>query len=199
MPRSVILASQSRQRKMILQTLEIPFKVIPSRIDEGFFSKNCATLSQKAKKLAFHKCKTVSDQYPDSIVIAADTFADLDGNALEKPKSIDHAKKMLQYLSGRCLKGYTGFCYRDASKKIVINRVAQFTFCFRELTIEYIDQYVSYNPVTEWSAAFSPAYPSGASLITQVKGSLTAFTYGLPIEWVVEGLKRSNHILSIER
>ncbi len=101
---------------------------------------------------------------------------------------------MLYAQSGKTVVGYTGFAYLDRMTQNNINKVAEFEFRFRELSPAEIDYYVEQNPVTTWSAAFSPAYPEGAALIESMKGSFTAFAYGLPMEWVVDGLKESGVI-----
>lgn len=187
--RQIILASGSVQRKMILSTLGIDFEIVPAELDEkGIEGKS---LKDRAKKLALLKAREIIQQNQDSIVIAADTYGDLDGRALEKPESNQKAKKMLSQQSGRWLTGYTGFAYLDIKNNIQINRVNQFDFKFRQLSESEINFYVKNNPVMTWSAGFAPAHPAGAALIEEFKGSLTAFAYGLPIEWVVEGLRRS--------
>jgi predicted house-cleaning NTP pyrophosphatase (Maf/HAM1 superfamily) len=46
-------------------------------------------------------------------------------------------------------------------------------------------------PVTTWSAAFSPAYPYGMTLVARINGSFTGFTHGLPMEILIPLLRRS--------
>lgn len=187
--RQIILASSSPQRKTILSVLDINFQIVPADLDEREVEgKN---LKDRANKLALLKAQTVAKDYADAIVIAADTYGDLDGKALEKPRSIQEAKKMLNQQSDRWLSGYTGFAYLDLTNNIKINKVSHFDFKFRKLSKSEINFYVENNPVTSWSAGFAPAYPAGASLIEECRGSLTAFAYGLPIEWAVEGLRKS--------
>ena len=52
-----------------------------------------------------------------------------------------------------------------------------------------IEHYVKTEPVLTWSAAFSPAYDSGMALIENVRGNLTAFSHGLPIDLLIDFLK----------
>lgn len=189
----IILASQSTQRKNLMATLGIPFEVIPADIDEqsvvvGDLIKN---LAERARVIALKKAQKIAESYPQAIIIAADTYGDLDGQPLEKPNTKSQAKEMLLVQSGKWLKGYTGFAYLDGSRGIQVSEVAVFEHKFRDLTEYEIDFYVENNPVTTWSAAFSPAYDGGAALIETMKGSFTAFTHGLPVERVVELLRES--------
>ncbi len=190
--RQLILASRSPQRKKILSTLDVGFEIMPADVDEQSYANG--DLKERARELAMMKAESVCSDCPHAIIIGADTYAQLDDKALEKPKDITEAKEMLYAQSGKTVVGYTGFAYLDRMTENNINKVAEFEFRFRELSPAEIDYYVEQNPVTTWSAAFSPAYPEGAALIESMKGSFTAFAYGLPMEWVVDGLKESGVI-----
>lgn len=189
MQRKIILASQSPQRNNMLKQLRIPFEVVPSYIDEAAITAQ--THVERAKQVALAKAKEVQEQYPDAIIIAGDTYV-VDGEKeFEKPRSIEEAREMLAYLSGRSVQELTGFAYLDPKQNIEVNTTVVVSFTFRELSKEEIENYVANEPVLTWSAAFCPAYDSGAALIADVQGSLTSFTHGLPIELVTENLKRS--------
>jgi septum formation protein len=190
--RTIILASQSPQRKMMMDTLDIVFKVIPAALDEKQIQDQ--DLKQRAQKIALLKALTVSSNNREAIVIAADTYGEFQGQAFEKPVDKNEAKQMLNELSGQWFKAYTGFAYLDPIQSIKVSDVVETRAQFRDLSEEEIDYYVDHNPVTTWSVGFSPAYSAGAALISLVDGSLTSFTHGLPIELVVSNLKKS-HVL----
>lgn len=190
MNRRIILASQSRQRKIMLETLGFDFEIVPSDFNEQ--SVMDTNLKRRAEVIALKKAELVAADNQKSVVMAADTYGDLNGRPLEKPRNPTEAKQMLRDQSGKWVTGYTGFAYLDFKNGIRINKVAEFHFLFRNLSEFAINHYVDNNPVHEWSASFCPAYPEGMALIKEVKGSLTAFSHGLPIEWVVEGLEKSN-------
>ena len=96
---NLILASKSPRRNQILSRLGIPFKVVSSNVDESKFRID-DNASVYAEKLAFSKCKSVSEQYPKSLVVGADTIVVLKNKILGKPKNESEAKKMLEELSG---------------------------------------------------------------------------------------------------
>ncbi|MBD3279885.1 MAG: hypothetical protein GF390_04240 [Candidatus Pacebacteria bacterium] len=187
--RQIILASQSQQRKNILATLGLQFKVIPADLDEQ--AVQAKTEVQRAVKIAHAKAHIVSQQHPQAIVIAADTYCLLNNQALEKPQDLSEAQKMLQAMSGQEMRALTGFCYLDPQHHITYQQSIVTQFGFRWLTQAEIDYYVHRQPVLTWSAAFSPAYDAGTSLVAWSKGSLTSFTHGLPIEEVVKCLQKS--------
>lgn len=187
--REIILASQSPQRKIIFQTLNLPFEVIPSDIDEKVFKAETHKL--RAQHIAWAKAEKISQLHPEAIVIAADTFTELNGKAFEKPENLQEAETMLLEQSGQKGVCYTGFAYIDQKNAITYSDTTVTEFMFRHLSDEQIAKYTSSNPVLTWSAAFCPAYPEGIALIAHVSGSLSSFTHGLPIEVLTQQLEKS--------
>jgi len=189
MSRTIILASQSPQRRNIMQSLKIDFKVVPADIDER---EVVATDSiKRAELIAKAKAKAIQAQFPEAVVVAADTYIILDEEILEKPSSLDEARKMLAKQSGRIATEVTGFCYLDPKHDLAVVKTAIAEVEFRQLSAAEIENYVATQPVMTWSAAFCPAYDSGASLIKSINGSFTGFTHGLPLEELIPLLQQS--------
>lgn len=185
----LILASQSRQRQQLFETLGVPHQVIPSQIDESLIQDPDFKL--RAQLVAKAKADAVAANHPGSVVVAADTYIVLDGEMLEKPRNLGEARDMLRRQSGRWSQAVTGFCYLDqlhqwSRVETVLTEVE-----FRPLTDLEIERYVTQQPVLEWSAAYCPAYIEGMMLVAQIKGSLTSFTHGLPFELLMESLKKT--------
>lgn len=189
MKSKIILASQSPQRRDIFQALGRAFEIIPARVDEQQIDD--PDLVKRAEKIARLKATSVAKQHPEAIVIAADTYTTLGGRAFEKPASLEEAAQMLHDQSGQICVAVTGFCYLDTAHDLDFSTTVQNKFKFRSLTKHEIDNYVKNQPVTTWSAAFCPGYPSGAALIEWAEGSITSFAYGLPIELVAKLLQQS--------
>ena len=110
---------------------------------------------------------------------------------MEKPKDLKEAKEMLEKQSGQVLTELTGFCYLDLVENIKFIKTVAVKIEFRRLSETEIDHYVATTPVLTWSAAFCPAYDSGASLIKSISGSFTGFTHGLPLEELIPLLQQS--------
>lgn len=172
-----------------MDALNIPYEVLPSQIDEKQITGK--TEIERAKNVARAKAESVFDQYPEAIVIAADTYTVIDGIAHEKPESILEAKEMLKFQSGKTGVCLTGFAYIDGINAISHVTTVETQFAFRKLSKNEIERYVESNPVTTWSAAFSPAYPEGINLVREVGGSLSSFSHGIPIELVMQLLEQS--------
>lgn len=184
----IILASGSLQRKNLFAVLNIPFEVIPADIDERAIRED--DLKKQAEKIARAKAEKVASENV-GIIISADTFVVLDNKVLEKPKDLEEAKQMLELQSGQEGFVYTGFCYLDRENKIDFSTTSVIGMKFRELSEVEIDEYVKKFPVTDWSAAFSPVYPYGATFINEISGSFTGFTHGLPLDLLIPLLRKS--------
>ena len=101
----IILASQSKVRKDILDKYDIPNIVQPSNVDEDVIKESL--LKEKAspeiisKNLSELKSCKVSQKKIDKLVLGADSVIDLDGELISKPKSREEAFKILKKLNGK--------------------------------------------------------------------------------------------------
>ncbi|MDQ3008436.1 MAG: Maf family protein [bacterium] len=192
MATKLILASQSIQRQNLLKTVGVPFTVVPSDIDEKAIRHD--DLAEQARLIAQAKAAAVQLQFPEAAILAADTFAECEGRVMEKPASVDEARGMLEHFSDTVFIVFSGFYFSDPSSGVVISKTVLNKAKFRPLSKEEIVTYVSTQPVTTWSGAFSAAYSEGASLIEWIEGSLTAFTHGLPMEEVYSALRKASFL-----
>jgi len=105
MIKDIILASQSGIRKKILQNYGYNVQQVTSGVDEDevklSLKQSGATCLQIAKNLAELKANRISAKYPNMVVIGADQVLDLDGENLDKPKSIEEAEEMLNKLNNK--------------------------------------------------------------------------------------------------
>ena len=91
----LILASVSPRRRDLLARLDLPFKVVAPRVDEGVLRGRPEPI---ARRLAAAKARAVAAQHPDAAVLAADTIVAHRGILLGKPTNADEAQAMLQRL-----------------------------------------------------------------------------------------------------
>lgn len=187
--RKIILASQSKVRKSLLDSLGVPFEAIPADIDEK--SIRDKDLVKRAQQIANAKAEKISGQYPDAIVIACDTFSSYRGKTFEKPGTKEEAIEMLNFLSGKRAINYTAFRYIDTTNKINFSKTVKVSYIFRTLLKDEIIEYVEKFPVTEWAAAFALVMPYVTTLIESVDGSYTGLSYGLPAELLIPLLVKS--------
>ena len=101
----IILASQSKVRKKILDENNILNEAKPSNVDEGIVK--LSLLKEKAspeiisKNLAEIKANKISAKYSDNLVLGADSVIDLNGELLSKPDNREEALKILRKLNGK--------------------------------------------------------------------------------------------------
>lgn len=184
----VILASHSKQRASILETLGIPFTIIPANIQEKAIRHT--DLKKQATAIARTKAEYIARTH-SGIIIAADTFNVVGTHVFEKPKNKKEASLMLKELSGKESVCYTGFCYLDKKNKIAVADTVTIRVRFRALSEADIARHVQTHPVTQWAAGFSPAYTDTLHLVASIQGSFTGFSHGLPLERIIPLLKKS--------
>ena len=101
----IILASNSKVRKKILDENQIQCKVFPSDIDEEFEKKNFIkenfSPEMISKNLAELKANKISLKFNNEIVLGADSVIDINGELISKPKNREEALKILKKLNGK--------------------------------------------------------------------------------------------------
>ena len=113
---NLILASQSKYRKQLLEKLGIAFTTQPAHIDETPL-KHEAPLAY-VKRIAIAKATAISKANPGSVVLAADTPVILGRRILQTPQTEAEARDMLLLQSGRRVRIPTVLVLADASGKI---------------------------------------------------------------------------------
>ena len=109
--KNIILASNSAQRKKLLQTAGLKFKVVPSRVHE--VHEITTTCSALVRHNAAIKAQDVAARLKNGIVIGADTVVYAGGKLIGKPKDIKDAKRILRILTSRPHWVYTGVAVID--------------------------------------------------------------------------------------
>jgi len=100
----IILASQSKVRKEILDKHKILCEVKPSNVDEDIVKetliKELASPEIISKNLAELKANKISLTERDRLVLGADSVIDLNGELISKPESRKEAMIILKKLNG---------------------------------------------------------------------------------------------------
>ncbi|WP_078555365.1 Maf family protein [Bacillus alkalicellulosilyticus] len=180
---SFILASASPRRKELLQQAQLQFTVVPSTIDETMDP----TLSPGSlvQSLALQKANDVFSQFPQSIIVGADTIVVSGTTLLGKPQDKQEAKQMLQSLSGTVHDVYTGVAI------VSPDRHSQFhvktTVEFWELTEADIEAYIASNEPFDKAGAYG-IQGIGATLVKKIDGDYFSVV-GLPLSRIVRELK----------
>jgi septum formation protein len=186
----MILASESPRRRELLAAVGVPFRVVPSGVDE--VPRGGESPTRFVRRAALDKGEAVADRHPASFVLSADTIVVADGRILGKPRDRAEARRMLTRLAGREHRVYTGVCllcggrgYRDLG--VEATRVR-----FRPLTPAEIAAYARTGECDDKAGAYA-AQGAGMLLIDRVAGSFSNVV-GLPMTRVVEMLTRARLI-----
>ena len=185
---NIILASQSPRRKKLLEEINLRFDVVTSCFDE-----NKVTLLNKAPhryciKLAEHKCKSVSKDHSNSLVIGADTIVYHNKKILNKPKNKNEAIRHLNALSNSTHTVYTGVYAHIESSNINLVFYDKSYVTFNKLNNRdinyYIDHFKPYDKagsygIQGWSSLF----------VKNIQGCYDNIV-GFPISRIHEELKK---------
>jgi len=123
---SVVLASSSPQRRVLLQQIGIDPLCVAADIDESLMDNEPA--ADYVQRLAVGKCQAVQSMHPNATVIAADTTISVANRVLGKAADFHEARKTLSQLSGRQHSVLTGVCVANASaqKQQVCETIVEF-------------------------------------------------------------------------
>ena len=136
-----ILASKSPRRIEILKMIGLDFDIAPSKLDEKI--KINLTGRPFAEYWSKKKAKLISNQYPDSLVIGADTIVIFNNQILGKPKDKKESKNMLKMLSGNMHHVITGVTIICKNKQISKSFSDSTKVYVRKIPNDKIDFYIN--------------------------------------------------------
>ena len=100
----IILASASHIRGKLLEAAGVEFRAIAAGVDESAIKcghdPNKGGFGELAAQLASHKALAVAERHTGALVIGADQILVFDGEAFDKPDSIETARRQLMRLRG---------------------------------------------------------------------------------------------------
>lgn len=139
----IILASNSKTRKKILDSLNIKYDVIVSDKEEVADNSDPRKYVEELSKV---KAKSVSEKIDrsDVIIIAADSIIYKDGKIYQKPKSIEEAMENLREFSNCKNQGITGVTIIDMSNRRNVTFSYVTDVYFKRICEEDIKWYVKH-------------------------------------------------------
>lgn len=187
----LILASNSRTRKEVLDKVGLKYSVIPSNIEEH---SDKTDPKEYVMDLSKQKAEAVSKKIKEGVILSADSIIYIDNKKLEKPKTKEQAKEMLKNLSGRINYAVTGVTIIDLyqNKSITLNEVTEVSF--DNLTNEEIEWYIENEQYIFERCGYSIAGKS-AIYIPKINGDYYNIL-GMPISRVYKELNKLGYQLS---
>ena len=185
---SIILASGSESRKLMLEEAGIVFDIIISPTDEELIKNKISSLpySEQVVHLAKAKAEPVSKQNHESIVIGGDQMCVLDNTLLHKPGSKEKAIESLKLLANQKHFQHSGVCiYKNNECLWEYSETVELKM--HDLTEKEIINYVEIeNPI---NAAGAYKFESlGCNLFSYVNGS-SHTVRGMPLLPLLNALR----------
>lgn len=186
-PLKLILASRSPRRRDLLTAAGYAFDVQPA--SESAECGECSGESpfDLVARLAWQKAADVARNIDAGIVLSCDTVAECDGCILGKPIDLEHARMMLQTLSGREHRVLTGVCLWPVPKGEPRVCVAVTTLKMDRLPPEELEHYLAGGEWEGKAGAFG--YQDNLDWIHVLEGS-ESNVVGLPLELLADMLAR---------
>jgi septum formation protein len=181
----LVLASGSPRRRQLLTQAGVEFEIVESGIDE--LRADSEPAPEFARRMACEKALAVSALHPEALILGADTVVEIDGDVLGKPGGADQARRMLQRLSGRVHRVFTGFALVRSGQVVESAAIAS-NVRFRELSAAEIEQYIGTSEPYDKAGGYA-IQGDARGFVAAVEGS-TPNVMGLPIDEVLAALRR---------
>ncbi|MGA2091860.1 MAG: Maf family protein [Sedimentisphaerales bacterium] len=188
----IILASGSERRRKLLAEAGYKFKVVVSQIDEATFPAEGVDCVEYVKSLALAKAADVAKQYPDSVVIGADTAVDFDGRIIGKARDARDAEEITRRIFSKPHKVITGVAIICRAQHLQIMEAETTVVYPKKLTDSQIAEHIASGIWRDKAGAYAirecPASPKGSAVtsdpfVDHIEGSLTN-VMGMPMELV---------------
>lgn len=174
----LILASGSRYRQELLGRLGLPFRPWSPDVDEGAIAGEVPATT--ARRLARAKAQAGVAHFPTAWIIGSDQVAELDGQPIGKPGTLENARAQLRSMRGRTVRFHTAVCLLHvpsarASEDLVTTEVD-----FRALTDAEIERYLEREPALD-CAGSAKSEGLGIALLGRLAGDDPTALVGLPL------------------
>ena len=124
----LVLASNSKNRKDILNMIGLKYEVVTSLVEEYSLHTNP---EEYVKELSKNKADSVAFQVDEKcVIIAADEVIYMDNKIYEKPKSKEEAYNNIKEMVGKTTYAITGITIKDLyqDKEIILSDICELTF-----------------------------------------------------------------------
>jgi 7-methyl-GTP pyrophosphatase len=186
--RTLVLASTSKYRKMLLARLGLAFEVASPGVDERVLPDESP--EETALRLSVLKARSLETQFPDALIIGSDQVAAKGRERFGKPGDHDTAVRQLRSLSGSAADFHTAVTLLDARTKDLHSRIVTCRVFFRTLDDRRIEAYLRREQPYDCSAS-AKAEGLGIALIARMQTDDPSSLIGLPLIALTEMLERA--------
>lgn len=181
----LILASASPRRVELLRQIVPAFEVVPAAVTE--LADDHLTPYELCQLNAHRKARAVAKQFPDTLVLGADTLVFLNREIFGKPANLAEARGMIVRLQGRTHQVVTGVSLihlRSHRERIF---AVSTDVRFRSLKAPQVRDYLSRIHPLDKAGAYA-IQEHGELIIEEISGSFSNVV-GLPVERLREELE----------
>ncbi len=181
----LLLASESPRRRELLAAAGYDFAVMTRPVAE---LTEWPSPEELPLVNALLKARAVASEYPDALVIGADTVIVAGGRIIGKPRDLADARRILLELSGRCHRVITGVALRRAADDLCRAFAVATRVWFKNFPPEVADAYLAKVEVLDKAGAYA-LQEYRDMIVDRVEGS-EANVIGLPVEALRDELNR---------
>ncbi len=188
----IILASNSKVRKKILNKNGIECKVFPSNVDEesakeGLIKENSSP-EIISKNLAELKANKISLKFNNEIVLGADSVIDINGELVSKPKNREEALIILKKLNGRTHHLISSVCI-SKNGSMIWNYTEKAALKMKYMTNQQLKEYLfKIKDEVLYSYNVYQIEGEGRSLFSKIEGDEDTIM-GLPVKKIKDYLR----------
>ncbi|HUB88682.1 MAG TPA: nucleoside triphosphate pyrophosphatase [Dyella sp.] len=186
--RRLVLGSTSRYRAELLGRLGLAFEQRAQGVEEA--ERPGEQPVGRAIRLAIAKAIAVGEGLTDALVIGSDQVADLNGELLEKPGSMERAHAQLSACSGQEVSFHTAVCVfdTDSGQQYPYLDLTQVTF--RRLQPDEISRYIAREQPLDCAGSFK-CEGLGISLFERIDSNDPTALIGLPLIGLAKILRKA--------
>lgn len=187
----VILASQSKYRRALLEERGVPIKAVSPTADEEQLKTELLQENYPLKsiglKLAEAKAESILKVEPEAIVIGCDQLCVFENQILNKPGTIEKNIEHLKLMNGKIHHLFTCVCIVSKDFKILFSDTVELKM--KKLSDKEITDYVNKDQPLDCAGGYKYEV-NGHKLFESVRTEDVTSIQGLPLKQTLDFLKK---------
>ena len=178
--RPIILASTSRYRQALLSRLGVPFVVVDPAVDEAPTQATATDARSMVTELARLKATAPAQRFERGLLVGSDQCAEVLGERLGKPGSVEAAHAQLRRLAGKTHRLWTAVAVHDVETGRTEVEVDVTSLTMRQLTDAQIQAYIARDNPIDCAGSYK-IEKGGPALFERIETSDPTAIEGLPL------------------